>query len=482
MSRVFLFGVLLVFLFSNQAFPQEKFALEIYGGPSQAFLSWEVIPRNDFISPSNELSWHIGTNFLWSLKNGWQLTAQLEFFKRELGTYGISRAIDTLQITGYSTEGIPLLALGARKSWGNFYLQPSLSLMKSPSVLDRYESGNVWNDIPLGVISESDWGVGLRLEGGLKMYNRRGNHFFGGLRYQQGLILMDKMNAAVRYNERLEHVLSAESRGTYLGMFLGYGVNGHNLKSFGSRAPKRLYNDKKLLKHDLSLENGWYAMLYGGLRRRENPLTNEFTYSNISGQFQGVIGYTYKQFSVETGYGNFSYNANYQIDFDGVEALIMRWEHYSMPVIPLTFKYHIPLNEGNTVRLGPSFSAYFALRDQTKYWFTSNGSGSVALDQKQYQYTSEEYSDRELDHGRFAFNAGLFAEMSVFNSSFLTFKISRNFASPDFVKINANYVIESIPVSVESFGNINGFLLDVGYKIPLKVLNRQLKLSRISSG
>ena len=99
----------------------------------------------------------------------------------------------------------------------------------------------------------------------------------------------------------------------------------------------------------------------------------------------------------------------------------------------------------------------------------------MEFDQKRYEYTSVEATDRDLRHGRFVYNAGVFAEMSVFNSSFLTVKLSRNFASPDFVKLNANYLIEGVPVSVESFGNLNGFILDVGYKIPLKVLNKQLK-------
>lgn len=460
---------------SVSSYSQNKFSFELYAGPSQAFLPYELIPRNDFISPSNELQYHFGSTFLWGLKNDWQVSAQLEFFKRELGTYGISRAIDTLQITGYSTHGIPLIAIGVRKSWGNFFFQPSLSLMRSPSDLDGYNRGQIWNDIPLGVISMSDLGLGVRFEGGYKTYNRRGNYFLAGLRYQKGLILMDQMNAAVRYNERLEHVLSAKSRGSYLGMFLGYGINGHNLKSFGSRAPKRLYNDNKLLKHDLSLENGLYAMFYGGFRRRENPLSYDSPYTNMSGQFQAVVGYNYNRFSIESGYGNFSYNANYQIDFDRVEALIIRWEHFDMPVIPLTFKYHIPLNGQNTVRFGSSFSTYFGLRDQSKFWFFSRGSGTVEFDQKKYEYTSVEATDRDLRHGRFVYNAGVFAEMSVFNSSFLTVKLSRNFASPDFVKLNANYLIEGVPVSVESFGNLNGFILDVGYKIPLKVLNKQLK-------
>ncbi len=478
MNKLAILFPLVFFAIFPRVNAQERTAFEFYGGPSQAFLKYQVIPRNDFISPSNNLQYHLGTTFLWKFKEDLQLTAQMEFFKRELGTFAYSSPADTIQITGYSTEGIPLLALGVRKTWGNLYLQPSVSLMRSPSVLNQYEKDESWNGIPLGVRSESDYGLGLRLEGGLKLYNRRGNYFLGGLRYQQGLILMDKMNAAVRYNERIEHVLSAESRGTYAGLFVGYGLNGHNLKSAGSRSPKRLFNDNKLLKHELSLEDGFYFMLYGGLRRRENPLSNEFTYSNTSGQIQAVLGYNYNQFSVETGYGNFSYNANYQIDFDGVEALVMNWEHYDMPIIPLTFKYQIPLNEQNTMRFGPSFSTYFALKDQSNSWFTSSGSGATITAEKEYRYTSESYSVRDLEHGRFSFNAGIFAELSVFNSSFLTFKISRNFASPDFVVIRGNYIIEGTPISFESLGNINGFMIDLGYKIPLKVLNRQLKLER----
>ncbi len=482
MARRGFFLAVLFFGMASTTFSQEKFAVEFYAGPSKALLTYEVFPNNYHISPSNEISWHIGSNFLWGLKNDWQLTAQLEFFKRELGTHGFSRQIDTLQITGYSTEGIPLLALGVRKSWGNFYIQPSLSLMKSPAVLDNYESTNEWNGIPLGVRSVSDWGMGLRFEGGTKIYNRRGNYFFAGLRYQQGLWVMDRMNAPVRYNERIEHVLSVDSKGSYFGLFAGYGIKGVNFRSSGSRSPKRLYNDQKLLKHDLSLENGWYVMLYGGLRLREESLSNGYTYSNTSGQFQAVTGYYRNGFSLESGIGNFSYNANYQIDYDGNEALIMRWEHYSMPVVPLTFKYQIQLNDQNTVRVGPSFSAYFLLKDQSESWFTSAGSGSVIVGESTYEYTHEEHSDRELEHGRFAFNAGLLAEMSVFNSSFLTFKLSRNFTSPDLVKIHADYVINGTPVSVESVGTINGFLLDVGYKIPLKVLNRQLKMERKTAG
>jgi len=187
------------------------------------------------------------------------------------------------------------------------------------------------------------------------------------------------------------------------------------------------------------------------------------------------LGYSKSRFSIESGFGNFSYNANYQIDFDGINALIMNWEKYDMPIVPITFKYHIPLNEEQTIRFGPSFSAYIALRNQSNFWFTSSGNGQVQLNDRTFSFTSQAFSDRDLSHGRLAYNAGFFTEFSLFNSSFLSLKLSRNFASPDFVRIQANYLIEGSPVSLESFGNLNGFLLDVGYKLPLKVINKKEK-------
>ena len=97
----------------------------------------------------------------------------------------------------------------------------------------------------------------------------------------------------------------------------------------------------------------------------------------------------------------------------------------------------------------------------------------VGSDNQKYSYTGNSYSDRELTHGRFIFNAGVFIETSVFNSSFLTFKISRNFGSPDFVRIKADYLIDETPLNIESIGNLNGFMMEVGYKLPLKVFDYQ---------
>ncbi len=89
--------------------------------PSQAFLTYELIPRNDFISPSNQLSYHIGTTFLLRLKNDWQITAQLEFFKRELGTYGFSLRTNTTSNHRIFYGRDSALGIGCKGKLGGIY-------------------------------------------------------------------------------------------------------------------------------------------------------------------------------------------------------------------------------------------------------------------------------------------------------------------------------------------------------------------------
>ncbi len=478
------FFIFFFFLAVTYSFAQEKSAFEFYGGPSQAFFPTEVFPSNDYLITSNPLSWHIGIGYLKNLGTNWQLNAQLEFFKRHLGSGTRASFVqDTVVITGYSTDGLPLIALGARYNFHGlktaYFIQPGLSVIKSPEFLNQYGIGNKgsFEGFPLGLKSLNDIGFGIRVEGGMKIYNQRRNYFLIGLRYQKGLRVMDQMNAPVFYNGDLSHVIVAKSRGTYLGLFAGYGINGSSWGKGERELPRRFYNEKMLQNHELAMEDGWYFMLYGGGRRKEEFKKNDYGYSNSSGQFQAVVGFTRNQFSFETGYGNFSANNNYQFDYEGYKPLFMNWYHYSIPVIPLTFKYHLPLNESQTFRIGSSFSGFLVLKDQSQnqFWTSPGSGGSIIVDNKTYQYTGIEFSDPEYDHGRIFFNAGLFAEMLVFNSSFLTLKVSRNFSSPDFSRIYVEYIIDGTEFKFLSTSGLNGYLLDVGFKLPLKLLNKKDK-------
>lgn len=479
------YTILFFFLAINFSNAQEKSAFEFYGGPSQAFLPSEVFPSNDYLVTANPLSWHVGVGYLKSLGTKWQLNAQLEFFKRHLGTGTRASFVqDTVVIRGYSTDGLPLLALGARYNFHGFksayFIQPGLSVIKSLEFLNRYGKSDKgsFEGYPLGLKSLKDIGFGLRIEAGMKIYNQRRNYFLLGLRYQKGLRIMDQMNAPVFYNGDLSHVVVAKSRGSYLGLFAGYGINGNGWGTEERQLPRRFYNEKMSMKHELAMEDGWYFMLYSGGRKKEEFQKNDYGYSNLSGQFQAIVGFTRNQFSLETGYGYFSANNNYQFNYAGYEPLFMNWNQYSIPVIPLNFKYHLAINSQQTFRIGPSFSGFLALKDQSKeqFWTSPGAGGSITVDNKTYEFTGIEFSDPDYDHGRIFFNAGLFAEMLVFNSSFLTLKVSRNFSSPDFSRIHLDYIVDGNAFQFVSTSGLNGYLMDVGYKLPLKVIGKKEKI------
>lgn len=462
------------FLVSTWMYAQEKFSLELYGGPSQAFLPFAVYPTNFKISPSNPISWHVGLNYITNLSPSWQLSAQVEFFKRQLGTFAYSAPIDSIRITGYSTDGIPLIALGVRKNWSklrhSLFLQPSMSMMKSPAFLDIYEDkSRTFLGYPLGLMSISNLGLGIRVEGGIKKFLAGGNYLTFGLRYQQGLVLMDQMNAPVFYGDRLEHVLVAKSRGTYLGAFLGLGVVGQNLKKTKSRSLSIIMDDKNLENAKLADENGMFAFLSGGLRLRENLLDNSYIYSNLSGQFQVGIGYYFEDFSIETGFGNFSYNNNHQFDYDGYQAVFMSFEHFSASAIPFTFKYHLSLDNLKNWKIGPSFSGFFILANSGSLPnYYGNGVAQTEIEGQIYEAKTSFRALPSRKNG-LVYNSGLFVERRFLNSSFLSLKISRNFGSPVLSRIESRYQINGEEIIQIHDGGLNGFLLDISYRLPLNL-------------
>lgn len=475
MKRCFLIFTLLIL--SRSIFSQEKSSFEIYSGPSKAFLPFKVYPANYNISSSSPLSWHVGIGYVTEFSQSWQLTAQLEFVKRELGTYAFSTQADSIRITGYSTDLLPLIALGVRKNWigfsRSFFLQPSFSIMKSPAFLDTYEpaQGDSFMGFPLGLESVSDLGLGLRLEGGVKKHLKDGNYFSIGVRYQQGLVLMDQMNAPVFYSDRLEHVLVAKSKGSYAGIYLGFGLISQKLKKSPSKSLKKVLDEEKLEKAKLASQRGIYAYLSGGMRIRENVLHNPYTYSNLSGQYQIGMGYYLNGFSLEAGFGNFSYNNNYQFDYDGHEAVFMNFEHFTASGIPLTLKYHLSLDSRNSWKVGPSFSGFMILANSgANIYSKGNGYSKTIIGDKAYEAIRSFRTLPSTQKGKWLFNTGLFVERRIFNSSFMSMKLSRNFGSPVLSRIESLYQIDDLEIIQLNEGGLNGYLVDVGFRLPMKLL------------
>ncbi|MFO7826717.1 MAG: outer membrane beta-barrel protein [Cyclobacterium sp.] len=213
--------------------------LEVYGGPSLSYMDFETSPSN--IQPQNEpykqLSYHLGLGALTRLSDHWQLVTQAELFVRSMavrnsGDFGTG-GFTYLGPTNYE---MPTFALGARynieKEKYGFYLQPSVGFTLLPQeIRNPITAFNELHDnFNRDVDQVSPYGLGLRLEAGIKRYTRNRNYFMVGIRHQQGLRVTDEMVQTTSRPGEPEVRVAGRSRSSYTGLFIGFGLNTDNWK------------------------------------------------------------------------------------------------------------------------------------------------------------------------------------------------------------------------------------------------------------
>lgn len=174
-------------------------------------------------------------------------------------------------------------------------------------------------------------------------------------------------------------------------------------------------------------------------------------------------GYTFGSFSVESGYSKFNAFTNVNLA-EGVN--VNTATNYSVGAIPVRFRYHLDLGDKSRLRLGTSLAAFYTLETKGIAWY-ERGVGT-SLGNTTYSLTSVPLD--QDSQGKVFFNAGVFAEIPIFNSSMMTFNFSRNFGSPDVGKVNVSGEINGRPVNFDASGSLNGWMMEVGYKLPFKVL------------
>ena len=140
--------------------------------------------------------------------------------------------------------------------------------------------------------------------------------------------------------------------------------------------------------------------------------------------------------------------------------------NYSVGAIPVRFRYHKDLGDRNRIRLGTSLAAIYTLETKGLNMFEIRGGGNTGNSLYSLTYTPVDQDSQ----GQVFFNAGVFAEIPIFNSSMMTFNFSRNFGSPDVGKVNVSGEIEGRPVNFDASGTLDGWVMEVGYKLPLNVL------------
>lgn len=474
---------LILMIFVTESKGQGKFNLELSGGPSKSFLNFENSAFEPVFRSYTRLAWHGSLAGYYGIGNGLELGLQLDLVKRN---HWRSFGENNLSPFTFLGENVFQSGLFIRKSFLNlqnrgFYLESGLSVIFPPAPFNLLSKGESNDGIETGLII-SRLGLGLNAEVGYKIFNRRDNYFLIGIRYQQGLYRMEQYNIPIynKFDQMAVH--QVRSNGSFASAFLGYGINTSNWSKHYKKIPKRYYNQNKMIKNELANADGFYLMAYGGFRIKDPITPRQDIYFNSSGQFSTVIGYKIGRYSLETGYGQFSAGNNISFDYGPHQPFWTDWVVYGIntPFIPLTFKYDIPISDLKTVRFGPSFSSIFLLKDNTDQknfiYRTTNGYRGFE-DGSRIDITGVVRTLPIEDRKYMFFNAGMHLEFLVFNSSFMSLNISRNFGSPVISRFEADYQVEATNIKFEQEATLDGFRFDFGWKLPLNILNKQKKLA-----
>jgi hypothetical protein len=223
--------------------------------------------------------------------------------------------------------------------------------------------------------------------------------------------------------------------------------------------------------HSMSQEGGPYLIFNFGIRRDGKPTIPNHDFSNLSGNLGLGLGYRKGNFSFEYGL-NFLYYSPETITYIPlVDRLLYLNSYANSLIIPLVFRYDIPVREKERFRFGANFTTNYiiaALTDGLPFGYRGAGGSNPNAEPLKYTWVT---SDKQ---SRFFFKAGLHAEFQFLNSSFLILQASRAFT----ISPNRNFLVswqadgQNGNFEVES--RIQGYMIELNYKIPLNVLGKKL--------
>jgi hypothetical protein len=450
--RYALFTILGISLIVIQTFAQSRIKLEFYGGPHLMYQNSE----NEF---QNKLNYHLGIAGLVTVKDGLQVVLQAESARANF-QYDFYPNFPSLNsaLSARYYDSFGNYRIGLRKSWEkgskSFFIQPNVGF----TVNNYFDFSFADSASFFTAIRESKNIVNVGLETGVKFYTGRRNYITVGLRHQSGL---SQLNSAVAFTDFSARNRSFISRsGSYTGFFVGYGIDFKGRTQEEKDAFRLSRVDRKEERRKSAWGDGVYLSIAGALRfRPTSERVPNLGFSHITSGYQYLLGYTRGRFSLESGYGRqLAYN-HLQIPGEVVQTQ----QGYSLGTIPLRVRYHKIIGEKNRLRLGSSVAGLVTLGTRGLSNIGQgggNGNGFIV-------YRLESTPLEQTSQGKIFFNAGLFAELAVFNSSMLTFNMSRNFGSPRVGRENITGTIYGRPINQELTGTLDGWLLEVGYKIPL---------------
>jgi hypothetical protein len=455
-----LLAVLSFIGFTTDIVAQSKIKMELYGGPQYSYQK-SVTRLGQQLNTNSQIDYHLGINFLFGLRDNLQLSIQSEMLRPNF-SFDYFPAFPNLT-PSFQVQRIDALGnyrLGIRKTWDHakhaFYVHPSVGF----TVNNYWDFARTDSAAFFFANRETQIVGNVGLEAGMKFYTKRKNYLMVGLRHQSGLGSLNPIEIG-KYAGSSE--AQVQRRGSYTGMFVGYGIDfkGRTRDQKLEEKLERLEN--KSAKRGIAWGSGPYLSINGLLRfRSKSEREPNLEFSHISGGNEFLGGYTLGALSVESGFSKFNAYTNVRLP-DGLN--INTPTNYSVSTIPVRFRYHIDIGEKKILRLGTSLAAFYPLEMKGRSWYEGaiGGSGTTT-----YNLTSTPLEQNF--QGKMFFNAGVFAEIPIFNSSRMTFNFSRNFGSPEVGRVNISGEVNGEPVNFDSSGSLNGWVMEVGYKLPLKVL------------
>lgn len=458
LTLLFAFGFMLCF--SVDSMGQSKFKMELYGGPHYSYQQGLTkIGQSPNISVP--LDYHLGINFLYGIKDNLQLTFQSEM-TRATFNFDYFPAYPSLSPSyqGQRFDTFGNYRLGVRKTWEQgkhaFFVQPSVGF-----TVNNYWDFSIGDSATFFFAEKAVKIVGnIGLEAGVKFYTKRKNYLMVGLRHQSGL---SSLNSIEIGNYAGNSEASVQRSGSYTGLFVGYGIDFKGRTREEKLGEKLSKEEGKSDKREIAWGSGPYISVNGFLRfRPKSEREPNLEFSHISGGNEFLGGYTFGSFSVESGYSRFNGFTN--ISRPGLN--VQTNNNFTVGAIPLRIRFHKDVGDKKRLRLGTSLAAFFTLETKGLSMSQRGGGGNTGNSLYSLIYTPIGQNSQ----GKVFFNAGVFAEIPIFNSSMVTFNFSRNFGSPDVGKVNVSGEIDGRPVNFDASGTLNGWMMEVGYKLPLKVL------------
>ena len=436
--------VILFFSVGLNANSQNLFNVELYGGLNKNYFQTGEPTANPDLQFSSPLGIHAGLNFLPKIGPNWQMSIQAEWMQSAI------RLENGNLNSGKRTNSYGNYALGARynvdKNTHSFYFQPAFGISVN-NYLDPMEG-------VFGAYGRRDIHLVARAEAGVKIYNNNSNYLLFGIRHQQGFI------SGNPYGGEHWTDIPISSNASYTGLFMGYGINTDNwYKRSRTKIPKP------------EIENPWsdgiYVMGSASLRHVLDPVndpTDDF--HNVSTSYMVGLGYRHGDFSVESGFCHFrARNVHELLGPEGISVTVSH-RAFAVSTVPVTLRYDRQLPTNGKIRLGASFTSHIPVGYHNSGAGFINSAGSRFVDGVEYPFESHR-TGFESNSRRVFFNSGLYTEMALFRSGMITFKASRNYGSPAFDRVQVDYQVNGVPDSFESRGDLNGWLFEVEYRLPL---------------